>query len=466
MSASIYNFDNMYNDFLATTGINVGDTLKESGYSDLGWVKDFKYMGDSQQGTPGRYSFQHQKWAGATGPQASGGMFGEATGPVFSQNLFESTGARVASYGAQRFMAERGAEDMEKYEDWARQGSTYQAQVESIMQTAGLQDEAYMSMQADLDKARAGLASGPSKTSSMGAYSQAAKRQMQATQRTIAELGGATAPQAMQSDLTFKDPVTGATRSFTDEFDEAGAYNSMATLDDARNFVNTKYTTRRDEITSDLYGKMASDKGFSVEDFDADSDFMSAFNSADALYKDKGGIGKGYVKLGDTGFTNDSYNDAKRFIESYDEVTKFAEYRTLAELSGGTEGYFGNTYQGEGTAVSGTQALMRAQDYDINKVLEDMAFDTHARFEIGDLQDINRTRDEFNRRKSLAESTALDVERRNQMNKDRQQTLLEEKRKYEMTLEQQKQEYASTLSSYGASEDEAGSISFSNIRPQ
>ena len=466
MSASRYNFDNMYNDFLATTGINVDNTLNKSGYRDLGWVKDYKYMGDSQQATAGRYSFQHQKWAGGTGPQTSGGMFGEATGPVFSQDLFESTGARVASYGAQRFMAERGAEDMDKYEDWARQGSTYQAEVESMLQSAGLQDEAYMSMQSDLDQARAGLATGASKTSSMGAYSQAAKRQMQATQRTIAQLGGATAPQAMTADLTFKDPVTGATRSLTDEFDEAGAYNSMATLDDARSFVNDSYTTRRDEITQDLYGKMASDRGFKVEDFDESSDFMTAFNEADRLYKDRNGIGKGYVKLGDTGFTNDSYRDAMSFKDSYDEVMKFAEYRTLAELSGGTEGYFGNTYQGEGTAVSGTQALMRAENYDINKTLEDMAYDTHARFEIGDLQDINRTRDEFNRRKSLAESTALDVERRNEINKTRQQSLIEEKRKYEMTLEQQKQEYASTLANYGAAESEDGSISFSDIRPQ
>jgi hypothetical protein len=466
MSASMYNFDNIYNDFLATTGINIGNTLDKSGYRDLGWVKDFKYMDDSGLATKGRYTFQHQKFASGYGPQTSSGMFGESTGPVFSQDLFDAAGARVASYGAQRFLADRQAGDMSKYEDWAREGSTYQAQVDSMLESASLQDEAFMKMQSDLDVARSGLSSAASKTSSIGAYSQAAKRQMQATQRTIAELGGATAPQAMQADLTFKDPVTGATRSFTDEFDEAGAYNSMATLDDARNFVNTKYTTRRDEIMSDLYGKMASDRGFNVEDFDADSDFMSTFNAADALYKHRDGIGKGYVKLGDTGFTNDSYNDAKRFIESYDEVTKFAEYRTLAELSGGTEGYFGNTYQGEGTAVSGTQALMRAQDYDINKVLEDMAFDTHARFEINDLTDIQRTRDEFNRRKSLAESTALDVERRNEINKTRERSLLEEKRKYEMTLEQQKQEYASTLSSYGASEDEAGSISFSNIRPQ
>lgn len=466
MSASIYNFDNIYNDFLATTGINVGDTLNKSGYSDLGWVKDFKYMGDSQQGTPGRYSFQHQKWAGGTGPQTSGGMFGESTGPVFSQDLFDSAGARVASYGSQRFLADRQAADMSKYEDWTREGSTYQAQVDSMLESAGLQDEAFMKMQSDLDVARSGLSSAASKTSSIGAYSQAAKRQMQATQRTIAELSGASAPTAMAAELTFKDPVTGAVRSFTDEFDEAGMYNSMATLDDARQFVTDKYTTRRDEISKDLYGKIADQSGYSYDQLTtADSDFMQNYAEAESMIEDYKSA-KGYARVGDTGFTVDSFRDATSAISKKNEVLEFAEYRTLAEMGGGTEGYFAETFQGEGTAVSGTQALMRAQDYDINKVLEDMAFDTHARFEINDLTDIQRTRDEFNRRKSLAESTALDVERRNEINKTRERSLLEEKRKYEMTLEQQKQEYASTLSSYGASEDEAGSISFSNIRPQ
>jgi hypothetical protein len=458
----MYNFDDIYNDFLATTGINVDNTLEKSGYGDLGWVK---YMGQSGN-RAARYFFQHQKWAGGTGPQTSSGMFGEATGPVFSQDLFDSAGARVASYGAQRFMAERGANDMEKYEDWARQSSTYQAEVENLMQTAGLQDEAYMSMQADLDQARAVLNTGASKTSSIGAYSQAAKRQMQATQRAIAQLGGATAPQAMTADLTFKDPVTGQVRSLTDEFDEAAAYNSMATLDDARRFVTDRYKTRRDEITQDLYGKVVAKAGFDYTDItDPNSDFRQKMAEAEAM-ADQYKSAKGYARMGDTGFTVGSFTDAQEALKQYDEVFKFAEYRTLAELSGGTEGYFGNTYQGEGTAISGTQALMRAQNYDINKTLEDMAYDTHARFEIGDLQDIARTRDEFNRRKSLAESTALDVERRNQINKTREQSLLEEKRKYEMSLEQQKQEYASTLASYGASESADGSISFSDIRPQ
>ena len=466
MSAAMYNFDDIYNDFLATTGINVNDALNKSGYSDLGWVKDYKYMPNTTGATPGRYSFQHQKWAGSSGPLTSSGAFGEPTGAVFGQDLFDAAGAKVASYGAQRFMAERGAADASKYEEWAREGSVYQAEVEKALQSASLQDEAYTKMQTDLDVARAGLATGASKTSSMGAYSQAAKRQMQATQRTIAQLSGATAPQAMTADLTFKDPVTGQVRSFTDEFDEAAAYNSMATLDDARNFVTDRYTTRRDEITEDLYRKVADKSGFDYADLtDTGSDFRQAFSEAESMM-DQYKSAKDYVRIGDTGFTVGSLKDAREAINQYDEVLKFAEYRTLAELSGGTEGYFAETFQGEGTAISGTQALMRAEEFDINKSLEDMAYDTHARFEIGDLQDIERTRDEFNRRKSLAESTALDIERRNQMNKARQQSLVEEKRKYEMSLQQQQQEYASTLASYGASEKEDGSISFSNIRPQ
>jgi hypothetical protein len=99
--------------------------------------------------------------------------------------------------------------------------------------------------------------------------------------------------------------------------------------------------------------------------------------------------------------------------------------------------------------------------------MEDMAFDTHARFEINDLTDIDRTREEFNRRKGLAESTATNINRRNEINKKRQQSIVEEKRKYEIQLEQQQQEYSSTLSGYGATESDDGSgITFDNIRPQ
>ena len=277
---------------------------------------------------------------------------------------------------------------------------------------------------------------------------------------------------------------------FTDEFDEEAMYNAIGTIEDARNFVTDSFNTRVTEISDDLWDKMAMSEGFdsnelldtaselrgSLEDAQVEFDRLMALQPTYVNTTSYGGPHgpttetvltplENTVQLNDS-WTVGAFNAANDTIGRLDEVDSFARYRTLAELSGGTEGYHTTTFQDEETAVSGTQALMRS-NLDWDKVMEDMAFDTHARFEINDLTDIDRTREEFNRRKGLAESTATNINRRNEINKKRQQSIVEEKRKYEIQLEQQQQEYSSTLSGYGATESDDGSgITFDNIRPQ
>ena len=507
--ASTFNFDDIYNDFMATTGLSVNNAYENSGYEFYGWTKTGstegksnwdgeKYNRDSgshsnQPYGPGqtgkRYTFNHQKWAGQSGPQTSSGPFGEGTDAVFGQDLFNGVAALAPGYAAQTFLLNRQAGDQSTYENWSRQGSLYQAETDLAFQNAGIQDEKYLGMQAELDTLRTGIPGSTSKATSVGAYSQAAKRNMQHTQRTIASLNAVTSPNALVANTSFIDPVSGKSLGFTDEFDEEAMYNAIGTIEDARNFVTDSFNTRVTEISDDLWDKMAMSEGFdsnelldtaselrvSLEDAQVEFDRLMALQPT---YEERtNGYSGSYstetktTQLENTVQLNDSwtvgaFNAANDTIGRLDEVDSFARYRTLAELSGGTEGYHTTTFQDEETAVSGTQALMRS-NLDWDKVMEDMAFDTHARFEINDLTDIDRTREEFNRRKGLAESTATNINRRNEINKKRQQSIVEEKRKYEIQLEQQQQEYSSTLSGYGATESDDGSgITFDNIRPQ
>lgn len=510
--ASTYNFDDIYNDFMATTGLSVNNAFHNSGYEFYGWTKSGwgnregksdwdgeKYVRDTgshaaggydddQTGT--RYTFNHQKWAGDSGPMTSSGMFGEGTDAVFGQDLFDGAAALAPGYAAQTFLLNRQAEDQSTYENWSRKGSLYQAETDLAFQNAGIQDEKYLGMQAELDTLRAGIPGSTSKATSVGAYSQAAKRNMQHTQRTIASLNAVTSPNALVANTSFIDPVSGKSVGFTDEFDEEAMYNAIGTIEDARNFVTDSFNTRVNAISDDLWDKMAMSEGFdsnelldtaselrgSLENAQVEFDRLMALQPTYVNYTSYGGphgptSETGLTPLENTVQLNDSwtvgaFNAANNTIGRLEEIDSFARYRTLAELSGGTEGYHTTTFQDENTAVSGTQALMRS-NLDWDKVMEDMAFDTHARFEINDLTDIERTREEFNRRKGLAESTATNITRRNEINKKRQQSIVEEKRKYEIQLEQQQQEYSSTLSGYGATESDDGSgITFDNTRPQ
>ena len=507
--ASTFNFDDIYNDFMATTGLSVNNAYENSGYEFYGWTKTGSREGksewdgekytrsggshatsgydDDQTGT--RYTFGHQKWAGQSGPQTSSGPFGEGTDAVFGQDLFNGVAALAPGYAAQTFLLNRQAGDQSTYENWSRQGSLYQAETDLVFQNAGIQDEKYLGMQAELDTLRTGIPGSTSKATSVGAYSQAAKRNMQHTQRTIASLNAVTSPNALVANTSFIDPVSGKSLGFTDEFDEEAMYNAIGTIEDARNFVTDSFNTRVTEISDDLWDKMAMSEGFdsnelldtaselrvSLEDAQVEFDRLTAlqptYEERTNGYSGSYSIETKITPLENTVQLNDSWtvgalNTANNTIGRLDEIDSFARYRTLAELSGGTEGYHTTTFQDEETAVSGTQALMRS-NLDWDKVMEDMAFDTHARFEINDLTDIDRTREEFNRRKGLAESTATNINRRNEINKKRQQSIVEEKRKYEIQLEQQQQEYSSTLSGYGATESDDGSgITFDNIRPQ
>ena len=472
-----FGFDDIYRDFLATTGHNLKGTLSSTGWTEGGGTKR-DFMGevlttsndmrvetfDKQAKS---FEFQRYGFMKGYGPRAGGSW----TGSTFSDEFYGGLGAQAPGSISKRLLAARQTEDATRYEDWTRESALFQAETDAAFQNAQAADLIFDQTQLELDEIRAGLPNAASKASSMGAYSQAAKRQMQQTQTTIAKLGAVTSPAETQAKFTFKDPTTGEERAFTDEFDAEAAYNSVSTLEDAQRLVNDKFTTRRDEITTQLWNDMNIQGGFDPLEFsDAGSDLRRSFQEASKIWDNMEYIdqynSRSYDKLTDD-WTIGAMQQGRQIVDSASEINKFAEYRSLAELSGTTEGFGAETVWSEyGTqAITGTQA-MSASVGDINEALDLAAKDTFARFEIADLNDIDNTRDEFYRRRDLAESTAMDTVRRNEMNKTRQQSLVEEKRKYEQQLELQQAEYASTLSSFGATEDRNGGISFNQIRPQ
>ena len=65
----------------------------------------------------------------------------------------------------------------------------------------------------------------------------------------------------------------------------------------------------------------------------------------------------------------------------------------------------------------------------------------------------------------MAASAASDAERRNTLIRSRAETVKSQEIQYERLLQQQQQEYQSTLSSAGAVETPGGGVTFTDIRP-
>lgn len=105
------------------------------------------------------------------------------------------------------------------------------------------------------------------------------------------------------------------------------------------------------------------------------------------------------------------------------------------------------------------------QDADRDAILEDMISDTQTKFKTQSYKDSAALESEFEKRKGLALSQGTDMARRNQLNAARAETNAEQARQYERLLEQQKNEYSSTLSSAGAVDSQSGGVSYKDIRP-
>ena len=497
-----YFFDDEFVDFLATTGINYNGAKQKLMSKYGGWSK--------QSGGKNYFQFQKHIDSGPDAGNWASDMFGSGstyTDGVFAGDFIPNLQARFSLDVSQRNLINRNAQASDTYASYLADSRDSNLLYDELAFELDSRDESFLSNQDKILSARTGMSNNTT-TSSVGAYSQAARAQIQSTQKYLNNLSRFSAPEEQEVIGTFKNPITGEATRLDATFDPASVYNAFSTVEDTRAFVDKQFNTRRDELVDTLWAKMADSIGFTGDAGalrNTGSEIGLALTRAGELYdglkeqsasiynsgspngaswrRDQWEQDNGlsaYNVLGDTGFTVKAYEDLKGVMGSFDTVYKFAEARSLAEMGNFQQGFSADTYQGENTALTGTQAVMRmlgtyktndqSQDWSadgINKLLGDTAQDTFSRFEIAHLTETQNIMDEFNRRQSMAEGRATSTTMRNKLNKQRTIAIQTQKQNAAQQLEAQIREYQQALSGAGASDTlNDGNITFSAIRPE
>ena len=389
--------------------------------------------------------------------------------------------SRAGLNAASGYKLELLTESGKMYDDFLEESMRFQSQTDALTLAASQQNETFTQLQTSLDAAKAKMAGDSVSTSSLGAYSVAAKRQMQETNRMLAQLRGTKAPELAEIDATFVDPVTGKRVGQDAEFVASGEDIGA----NVRTMIQTDFRERTAAIESQLLEQIETKFGASREkvmELVSSEDLQQMQRMTDnyferfkqlttgdqALREDiahhmLGGSPED-IMVGD-GWTMSNFMKHMTAVNQYQASSVFAESRALAEMAGFEEGFgiTGRIIGGSDTVyTTGSQAFMTA---DRDAVLEQMIADTTVQYEIQGYKDQQALESEFNRRKSMAASAASDAERRNQLIKSRAETIKSQEIQYERLLKQQQQEYQSTLSSAGAVETPGGGVTFTDIRP-
>jgi hypothetical protein len=481
-------FQDMSVDYLSVTGYNYGgakDKVSRSTYD--GWYNDRRSMRGEQRGDTaartadardlggnrgtGRDSFIKTNAYGWQKHNSSGGLAG------FNDEFYRGIGGRMSLDSSSNFLLNRMQSDQSTYDTYLADSLQSRANYDKLAEGMDAQDLLFQQQEQNLNVLR-GQAQQSNTTTSVGAYAQAARKQMESTNRYMNTLSSFSAPDAMEINPYFVDPLTGKQRHMTDEFDEEAHYNAFETQADVRAFVTDEFTTRQRAIQTEIFNERVAEMGFSEEQGRRmlnGEDLLAEANVSDNLYtNDFSNMNLSMLSDG-TYVSSQNRKILHKFKdEEFDKIRRFSEARTIAEMMGNTKGYWTKTHQNETTAITGTESIMRLldrndrnQDFTIEKFLEETSEDTFNRFTIQNLNNMEAMRGEYGRRQEAAQSQVTNVELRNELSKKRKEQVLMQQRKTQQLFEQQQQEYQSTLGGLGAKdEDMSGNITFTAVRPQ
>tara|TARA_R110001592_G_scaffold168283_2_gene404244 strand:+ start:1182 stop:2648 length:1467 start_codon:yes stop_codon:yes gene_type:complete len=393
---------------------------------------------------------------------ASGGLGG------FNNEFYRGIGARMSLDTSSRFLLNRMQSDQSTYDTYLADSLKSRAEYDVLTEGMDAQDISFQEQEQNLNTLR-GQAQQSTTTTSVGAYAQAARRQMQSTSRYMNTLSGFNAPDAMELNPYFVDPLTGKQRHMTEAFDEDAHYRGFETQEDVRAFVTDEFSTRQSTIYSEIFNERMAALGFSEEQGRSILNDLSMANTNEVI----GNSGNTMHEMTDgTYMTGNNLKNLNNFRDTeMHQLRRFSEARTISEMMGNTKGYWSETHQGETTGITGTEGILRAldnnEDFSIESFLEDTSKDSFNRFTVQNINNMEAMRGEYTRRQEAAQSQVTNVELRNQLSQKRQEQVLKQQQKTQQLFEQQQREYQSTLSGLGATdEDMSGNVTFTAVRPQ
>lgn len=341
----------------------------------------------------------------------------------------------------------------------------------SINEAQSLVDARYESALLQMEGMRSSMKTGGTQASSVGQYTQLAKREIQNTQRMMGLMDAVSAPADFDGKVSIINPFTGEELDLDTNYEDiAPVFDSTSSL--ASTMVRDEFTKKRAALEADFnkdnFGSFDMSDGSSwsnlqkeiFADIDNEkwlSDSSIAVKNAEKTLNWQGNRSyKNQVVLADAKLRQE-------FVQDTLYGNDYLNNRALANMAGYEENFYvtersGNKFHGSGAAVyAGT---------DINEELDKMAAITADRMEIDRLTDSGAYRKEFDQRKEFAIGEKNLADNRSRLNQARAEQLVEQKRAMAIRLEQQKQAFSETLSGANSSANQTESgINFDETRP-
>ena len=347
----------------------------------------------------------------------------------------------------------------------------------SINEAQSLVDARYDSALIQMEGMRSSMKTGGTQASSIGQYTQLAKREIQNTQRMVGLMDAVSAPDDFDGKISIINPFTGEEVDLNTNYEDiAPVFDSTSSL--ASTLVRDEFNRRRSAVETE-YGK----ENFSNYDMSDGSEYSNlqkeifADMSNEKWFADSSNAVKAaqdnsysYWNAGTQsmafGHTVELQEATLRHEFIMDTLTSsdYINNRTLANMAGYEENFYvtepgtSNKFYSSGASVyAGTN---------VDEELEKMAVITADRMEIDRLADDGAYRAEFDRRKEFAIGEKNLADNRSRLNQTRAEQLVEQKRAMAIRLEQQKQAFSETLSGANSSANQTESgINFTETRP-
>ena len=397
-----------------------------------------------------------------------GGMGVNGYGYQFSQYVAPEIAGTLDMAGfnaAKGYDLQRMGDRNELAEKFSKDSEVYNLQLMQQAQASETFNERLGQIDARLSGIKAGSYGSASKATSKRQYAQLSQQAMQGTSRYLAELERFKAPQAADVDFTFADPITGKKMDIGTKFEDVYE-EGIAPGDAARSMVMTDFTRIRDE-KADEFRTAREEQYGRLEDYYTPGEIYDPrnyryVNTDDEYSEYLSSQAEQSKRLGwrnrDSLAALSRQFDEARVLEQ--DSTDFAEAAALAQMGGYTESFKGGTAGHEYDPIS----LFYQQD--VNAVLEDMVGKTTERLDIARLTERGDVQKEFERRQQAAVQERTLFDSQLQRNQQQAERIEQEKQATRMRMEQQKREYAESMSSFSVSPTEGTGITFNETRPQ
>lgn len=347
----------------------------------------------------------------------------------------------------------------------------------SINEAQSLVDARYDSALIQMEGMRSSMKTGGTQASSIGQYTQLAKREIQNTQRMVGLMDAVSAPDDFDGKISIINPFTGEEVDLNTNYEDiAPVFDSTSSL--ASTLVRDEFNRRRSAVETE-YGKenfsnydMSDGSEYSnlqkeiFADMSNEKWFADSSNAVKAAQDNSYSYWNAGTRSMEFGHTVELQEATLRheFITDTLASSDYINNRTLANMAGYEENFYvtepgtSNKFYSSGASVyAGTN---------VDEELEKMAVITADRMEIDRLADDGAYRAEFDRRKEFAIGEKNLADNRSRLNQTRAEQLVEQKRAMAIRLEQQKQAFSETLSGANSSANQTESgINFTETRP-